>query len=117
MPSFRTIFLAVAVSFSAVANADYTIDPDSVPIATRNACKSDCQQKHPCGAQDPVRPNATKTAGASATSTGGSNTIYTNAPGGGSDNGKKGAGVALEVGRTYGLAIVLTSLFAGFALL
>ncbi|GAO13660.1 hypothetical protein UVI_02017660 [Ustilaginoidea virens] len=57
-----------------------------------NACKSDCTQNHPGAA------------------------IYTDAPGGGND-GKKGAAAALEAGRTYGLAAVLTGLFAGFALL
>lgn len=69
-----------------------------------------------------MRANKTKTTGsATTTPTDGPNTIYTDVPGGssgsGSGSGKKGAGVALEVGRTYGLAIVLTGLFAGFALL
>ncbi|KAM0344041.1 hypothetical protein ACHAPU_007944 [Fusarium lateritium] len=35
MPSFRTVVLAVAASAVAVVNADYVIDPDSVPLATR----------------------------------------------------------------------------------
>ncbi|KHN95561.1 uncharacterized protein MAM_06618 [Metarhizium album ARSEF 1941] len=82
-----------------------------------NACKSDCVQKNPCGAQDPPKPNASKTADAKPTSSSGSNTIFSDAPGGGSAGGKNGAGAALEVGRTYGLAIVLTGLFAGFAFL
>lgn len=82
-----------------------------------DACKSDCQQKHPCGAQSPSPPNKTKTATTSSSSTSAPNTIYTDGPGGSGNSGKKGAGVALEVGRTYGLAIVLTGLFAGFALL
>jgi hypothetical protein len=83
-----------------------------------DSCKSDCQQKHLCGAQNPSKPNATKTAGAKTTSsTVSPNTIYTDSPGGNTGDGKKAAGVALEVGRTYGLAIVLTGLFAGFALL
>lgn len=190
MPSFRTAVLAVAAAFSTLANADYVIDPNSVPLSTRNywceqekttcplicqqteprttidnscdpetltygclcgnnkqpnvseyslslpyfictqwviqckdacstdACKSDCQQKNLCGAQNPSKPNATKTAGAKeTTSTAGPNTIYTDGPGSSSGNGKKNAGTAIEVGRNYGLAIVMTSLFAGFALL
>ncbi|OAQ62610.1 cdp-alcohol phosphatidyltransferase protein [Pochonia chlamydosporia 170] len=189
MLSLRNTFLAVAACVSTVVNADYTIDPESVPITTRkawcqqemttcplicqqveprttlvntcdpesltygclcgnnmqpnvseyslslpyfictqwviqckdacstDACKSDCQQKHPCGAQSPSPPNKTKTATTSSSSTSAPNTIYTDGPGGSGNSGKKGAGVALEVGRTYGLAIVLTGLFAGFALL
>jgi uncharacterized membrane protein len=35
MPSFRTIVLAVAASAVTVVNADYVIDPNSVPLATR----------------------------------------------------------------------------------
>ncbi|KAK2600041.1 hypothetical protein QQS21_005205 [Conoideocrella luteorostrata] len=191
MPSFRTTVLAVAATFSAVASADYTIDPSSVPISNRknwcaqekstcplicqqneprttlvntcdpelltygclcgnnmqpnvseyslslpyficrewveqckkacgsNQCKSDCDQNHPCGAQNPQKVNATKTAGQTTTATDDANTIYTDGAGGssGGGSGKKGAAAALEVGRTYGLAVVLTSLFAGFALL
>lgn len=89
-----------------------------------NTCQSDCREKHPCGATDPKRENKTTSTSGSPTAskTDGPNTIYTDSPGGGSSgkggsSDKKGAGVALEVGRTYGLAIVLTSLFAGFALL
>ncbi|KAG5974012.1 hypothetical protein E4U55_000133, partial [Claviceps digitariae] len=85
-----------------------------------NACKSDCVQNHPCGAQNPQKLNTTTTVEPTATATDGANTIYTDGPGGsngGGGGGKKGAAAALEVGRTYGLAVVLTSLFAGFALL
>ncbi|KAG6039639.1 hypothetical protein E4U41_002388 [Claviceps citrina] len=84
-----------------------------------NACKSDCVQNHRCGAQNPSRPNTTKTVEVTSTATDGSNTIYTDGPGGSNNggSGKKGAATALEVGRTYGLAIVLTGLFARFALL
>ncbi|KAF4988581.1 hypothetical protein FGRMN_9701 [Fusarium graminum] len=35
MPSFRTIVLAVAASAVTIVNADYVIDPNSVPLATR----------------------------------------------------------------------------------
>ncbi|KZZ90222.1 hypothetical protein AAL_07323 [Moelleriella libera RCEF 2490] len=84
-----------------------------------NDCKSDCAEKHPCGAQSPTRANkttTTATAGASATND--PNAIFTGTPGqsdGGA--GKTGSGSMVEVGRTYGLAVVLTGLFAGFALL
>ncbi|KAG6004622.1 hypothetical protein E4U21_000898 [Claviceps maximensis] len=194
MPSLRSIVWAAAASLSALANADYTIEPSSVPISTRknwcqqekstcplicqqteprttlvnscdpntlqfgclcgnnrqpnvseyslslpyfvcqewvlqcqracdtNACKSDCVQNHPCGAQNPQKVNTTTSveSGSTATATDGSNTIFTDSPGAGTDgdgSGKKGAAAALEVGRTYGLVIVLTSLFVGFALL
>lgn len=35
MPSFRTTVLAVAASLAAVAQADYVIDPESVPLSER----------------------------------------------------------------------------------
>ncbi|KAG5989369.1 hypothetical protein E4U43_004515 [Claviceps pusilla] len=191
MPSLRSVAWAAAASLSAVASADYTIEPSSVPISTRrnwctqekstcplicqqteprttlvntcdpdtlqfgclcgnnmqpnvseyslslpyfvcqewalqcqkacdtNACKSDCVQNHPCGAQNPQKLNTTSTVEPTSTATDGPNTIYTDSPGGsnGGGNGKKGAAAALEVGRTYGLVVVLASLFAGFALL
>ncbi|CAI4218636.1 unnamed protein product [Parascedosporium putredinis] len=37
MPSFRSTSLAVAAAFVAIANADYFIEPDSVPLSTRKA--------------------------------------------------------------------------------
>ncbi|POR39598.1 Putative CDP-alcohol phosphatidyltransferase class-I family protein [Tolypocladium paradoxum] len=197
MPSFRSVALATAATFVAVAHADYVIDPKSVPLGTRqvwctnekntcplicqqmeprttlvndcdpeqltygclcgnnkrpnvseytlslpyficqewgnqcvkkcgqsNTCASDCREKHPCGATDPKRNNTTSTASGSgkptASKTDGSDTIFTDGPGGGSSGSKgdkSGASMALEVGRTCGLAIVLTSLFASFALL
>lgn len=94
-----------------------------VAACSNDGCRSDCLQNNPCGATDPKRYNATSTASASATAstTDEVNAINTNGPGGGSDSGsnsgKKGAGIALEAGRTYGLAVVMTGLFAGFALL
>jgi len=96
-----------------------------------NTCQSACRQDHPCGAQDPSPPNntATKTsasAGSSATaadgsaSTGAGGTAFnglggTAAPTGGSSS-KSGAQTALDMGRSYGLAVVFTGIFAGFAL-
>jgi hypothetical protein len=52
MPSLRTTVLAVAASCVAVVNADYYIEPDSVPISqrrvwcqnTKEACPLICEQ-------------------------------------------------------------------------
>ncbi|KAH7313518.1 hypothetical protein B0I35DRAFT_274637 [Stachybotrys elegans] len=84
-----------------------------------NACASACREDHPCGARDPSRPNATTTSGApTSTSTGPSlatNGNFDNA--GGDDNDDRDSAATVAVGRTYGLAIVLGTLFAGFAML
>ncbi|KAG6060988.1 hypothetical protein E4U17_002891 [Claviceps sp. LM77 group G4] len=191
MPSLRSIVWTAAASFSAVSNADYVIEPSSVPLSTRrswctqekstcplicqqveprttlvntcdpktlsfgcicgnnmqpnvseyslslpyfvcqewalqcqakcdtNGCKSDCVEKHPCGAQNPQKLNTSATAQSTSTATDGPNTIYTDGPGGssGGGSGKKAAAATLEAGRMYGLAVILTGLFAGFALL
>ncbi|PNY26770.1 Uncharacterized protein TCAP_03294 [Tolypocladium capitatum] len=90
-----------------------------VKACDTNTCASDCREKHPCGATNPKRENATSSSGKgnpTASKTDGANTIFTDGPDGGSGD-KNGAGLAREVGRTYGMAIVVTSLFAGFALL
>ncbi|KAF6832479.1 hypothetical protein CPLU01_06162 [Colletotrichum plurivorum] len=55
MPSFKSTFFALAAAFVATAQADYTIDPKSVPLATRkawcanqkNTCPIICQQVEP----------------------------------------------------------------------
>ncbi|PHH92115.1 hypothetical protein CDD83_8878 [Cordyceps sp. RAO-2017] len=191
MLSLRSTVVATVVALAAVAQADYQVEPSSVPISTRqawcanekntcplicqqmeprttlvnecdaeqltfgclcgnnqrpnvseytltlpyficqewgnqcvkackdNGCASDCREKHPCGATDPKKYNATTTSGtasATASQTDDPNTIYTNGPGG-SRADSRGAAAPLDVGRTYGMAIVLTALFAGFALL
>lgn len=91
-----------------------------------SSCQSACRDKNPCGAQDPKRVNATSTSSTAAPSgtdgSSGSGTPTVFKPFGGStsasDSGKKnGAQAALEVGRSYGLAMVFTGLFAGFALI
>ncbi|KAM4067261.1 hypothetical protein HRG_001242 [Hirsutella rhossiliensis] len=192
MPSLRSIVLATAAAFVAVAQADLTIDPSTVPLSTRqswcdnekdtcplicqqvgprttlvndcdpeqltfgclcgnnkrpnvseytltlpyficqeygnqcvkactdNQCASDCREKNPCGASAPKKYNTTTGSGGvnpTASQTGDANTIYTDGPGGSSSREKQGGGMTLEVGRTYGMAMVLTGLFAGFALL
>ncbi|KAL7949696.1 hypothetical protein V8C42DRAFT_219040 [Trichoderma barbatum] len=197
MVSFKSAVIAATMAFVSIAKAGYNIDPDSVPLLTRenwcntemstcpiicqqttskktlvndcdpetlqygclcgdnkqpniseytltlpfficqefvvqcrakcgidNTCASNCAEDNPCGATDPKRYNSTSTATsttAQATSTtAGPDTIYTDGPGGGSTGGKGGKSMAapmVEVGRAYGLAVVLGSMFVGFALL
>lgn len=78
-----------------------------------NACQAKCTEQNRCGAKNPTRVNKTDKAAASATT--GLTTIYTNSIN--SPGGSKGAATALDVGRSYGLAVVFFSLFAGFAML
>uniref|UniRef100_L2G822 DUF7707 domain-containing protein n=1 Tax=Colletotrichum fructicola (strain Nara gc5) TaxID=1213859 RepID=L2G822_COLFN len=55
MPSFKSTVFAVAAAFVAAAQADYVIEPKSVPLATRkawcqdetNTCPIICQQVEP----------------------------------------------------------------------
>ncbi|UKZ48784.1 hypothetical protein TrVGV298_003014 [Trichoderma virens] len=91
-----------------------------------NTCASNCAEDNPCGATDPKRYNSTSTATTStapATSTtAGPDTIFTGTPGSGNsnNNGKGGKSMAapmVEIGRAYGLAVLLGSMFVGFALL
>ncbi|KAH7156547.1 hypothetical protein EDB81DRAFT_394387 [Dactylonectria macrodidyma] len=208
MPSIRSTILAVAATFVAVAHADYVIDPDSVPLSTRqswcasekytcpiicqqfgdgttkvnecdpesltygcicsnnkqpnvseyslslpyfvcqewgnqcvdacnnNACASSCREDHPCGALNPEKINSTSTAtgtqvSATASATDDADTIYTDVVDGddsdddssdsssdsSSSSDKSGSAVALEAGRKWGLAVVMGSMFVGFALL
>ncbi|KAF2099889.1 hypothetical protein NA57DRAFT_75392 [Rhizodiscina lignyota] len=107
-----------------------------------NACSSACRSDHPCGAQNPKRVNTstitsthskTATSGSSATGSDASATQFATLGGsspsasGGSDSGSDGQGsggvsgnsgtaLMIDVGRTYGLALVLGGVFAGFAL-
>ncbi|KAF4446011.1 cdp-alcohol phosphatidyltransferase protein [Fusarium austroafricanum] len=198
MPSLRTIVLAVAASAVTVVNADYVIDPNSVPLSQRrvwcqneietcpmicgqfskgdtkvntcdpktltygcvcgdgkqpnvseysltlpfyvcqewgnqcvqdckgsSSCASDCRQNHPCGASNPKKYNTTSTATAAAKETASAtddpNTVYTGNPGGDGDDSsspaKTNSAVVVEAGRTWGLTIVLSTMFAGFAML
>ncbi|KAK5992493.1 hypothetical protein PT974_05900 [Cladobotryum mycophilum] len=191
---FRSAVLAVAAVFTSVAQADYQIDPKTVPLSTRqawcdseksvcpiicqqfppgttlvnqcdsthltygclcgnnkqpniseysltlpyfvctefgnqcvkacgqdNTCASACRENNPCGATNPKRYNTTETASIpAATTTSDDGTVFTGTPGetgSASHPGKKGAAPALEVGRAYGLFIVLGSMFVGFAML
>jgi hypothetical protein len=87
-------------------------------------CQADCLQKHPCGAQSPIKGNATSasaiatTALASATSKipvtgfGGAAATGTTF----SDN-KGAASAMLDLGASYSMAVVFAGVFLGFAVL
>lgn len=95
------------------------------------ACQSACIDDHPCGAQNPTRINATTTSSSTTATTlpagatsGSAGVVYTGLGGAvatatttpASSSKKSGADAALDLGRSYGLVIVFTSIFAGFAL-
>lgn len=82
-----------------------------------NECSRACREDNPCGAQDPAPPNKTASetsASASATKSA-SDEIITNL--GGDQKGAAASFGGVELGRQYGLAVVLGGFFAGFALL
>ena len=79
-----------------------------------NYCAAACRQDHPCGAQNPTLANATTSTTAAPTASK-TNEIFsglgqTGTPGSGATPG-------LDLGRAYGLAAVLGSLFLGFAII
>lgn len=92
-----------------------------------STCQSACRSDHPCGAQNPTKVNLT-TATSSATTAGATkapNGVVYSGLGGSSasptdsassDSQKSGAEVALGLGNSYGLAVVVASVFAGFAM-
>jgi len=95
------------------------------------ACQSACRDDHPCGAQNPTRVNTTSTSSMASTTTvpagatsGSAGVVYTGLGGGvaaatttaASSTKKNGAQAALDLGHSYGLAVVFGGLFAGFAL-
>jgi len=100
-----------------------------------NACANTCRTAHPCGAQNPTRVNVTSStasaSGGSAAATsggsdgtfggagsGGAATTSSSGSSGGSSGTKSGASVvAINLGRTYGLSVLIAGIFAGFALL
>lgn len=103
---------------------------------TDNACSSSCTQDNPCGAQDPERVTTTDstatgkpTASVTESKTDDGTTIYTGTPGSEDDDEDSGSGsgsggnndsaatTLLDVGRVYGTAFVLGSMFVGFAML
>jgi len=89
------------------------------------SCQSDCRNNNPCGAQNPTRVNLTSsssTSGATGSPTSSGPAVFNGFGGSSSSSSsssskKGGAQAAVDVGRSYGLAIVFTGLFAGFALI
>jgi hypothetical protein len=87
-----------------------------------STCQAACVDDHPCGAQNPTRINTTSSATQSATSSAGAsstnNVAYTGLGGSSAATStpKSGAQMTLDFGRSYGLAVVFASVFAGFAL-
>jgi len=93
------------------------------------ACQSACRDDHPCGAQDPTRVNVTTTSSSTTATTlpagatsGSAGVVYTGLGGAvatattaASSNQKSSADAALDLGRSYGLVVVFTGIFAGFA--
>jgi hypothetical protein len=93
-------------------------------------CQSACRTDHPCGAQDPTRVNTTSTSSMASTTvpagatsgtagvvyTGLGGAVSTAATAAASSTSKSGAQAALDLGRSYGLAVVFGGLLAGFAL-
>lgn len=99
-----------------------------------SSCQAACRQDHPCGAQDPTRVNSSSispTASKSGSGSSGSAAATTTGFGsfGGAGNGgsqatstgkSSSAGVrttAINVGQTYGFAVVCAGIFAGFGLM
>lgn len=81
-------------------------------------CQSSCRQDHPCGAQDPYKPNTTSTTvGPTASQTDPKTKIYTNPPGVTGTNDPEDGAAMLALGRSYGLAIMAGSMLIGFAML
>jgi len=95
-----------------------------------NACSDACRADHPCGAQNPTLVNSsTITATAKPTGTGAAASNAATTTDGAQYTGFGGAAAttaatthkgaamaAVDMGRSYGLAIVFSGLFAGFAL-
>jgi hypothetical protein len=84
-----------------------------------NKCISSCVQDHPCGATNPIRTNASSStaanAAASATATGDDNQIFDGPSGGSSDDDS--AAAVLDIGRRFGLGVVIAGLAVGFGML
>ncbi|KAJ4287321.1 hypothetical protein N0V90_012719 [Kalmusia sp. IMI 367209] len=91
-----------------------------------NACADACRSDHPCGAQDPFKPNATttsssashsKTADPSATDSASTTVPDTGFAGQTTSPDTGAAATLMNFGATYGVAVTFMSIFAGFALL
>lgn len=104
-----------------------------------NTCAAACVQGHPCGAQNPTRVNtstistmSSTTAAGHAASTVSGSAVYTGFGGGGaaatttgsssgaqstSSSSDAARNIVLNFGQIYGLGVVATGIFAGFAFL
>jgi len=96
-----------------------------------NACSNTCRTAHPCGAQNPTRVNVTSSTSsasggsAAATSAGSGGTFGGAGSSGGATTSSAGSSgtkssasvVAINLGRTYGLSVLIAGIFAGFAVL
>lgn len=88
-----------------------------------NQCASDCRTKNLCGAQNPTRVNTTTTASstsasATSSSTGSNFNSFGDGDSGDSSSSKSGAGaLALDLGAKYGLAMIISGLVGGAAVL
>ncbi|KFZ11483.1 hypothetical protein V501_04742 [Pseudogymnoascus sp. VKM F-4519 (FW-2642)] len=86
-----------------------------------NTCQAACTEDHPCGAQDPSRGNATATTTSGAPAATSSAPVVHDGFGDGSTTDgsstvakPNAARAALDLGRSYGLAIVFAGIFAAF---
>jgi hypothetical protein len=95
--------------------------------AGSSTCQSGCRENNPCGAKNPTRVNTStittmsSTASTASTQTGSSSSLSIATTFGGtlptnSVNGQNSGPVAIDLGRSYGLALVAGGIFAGFAL-
>ncbi|KAE9987100.1 hypothetical protein EG328_003882 [Venturia inaequalis] len=91
-----------------------------------NACSSACRQDNPCGAQNPTVANtssstATSTSGASGSATAATTTgfgSFGDATATASTSSTKSAAIAaLNLGNTYGVAVIAAGIFAGFGMM
>lgn len=84
-------------------------------------CANDCRANHPCGAQDPAKPNSTASASSSAsptpTKSESSDASATGRLGESNNNNSPGSG-AMAVGASYGtMVLTFAGIFAAFAYL
>ncbi|KAE8162530.1 hypothetical protein BDV40DRAFT_157932 [Aspergillus tamarii] len=76
-------------------------------------CQSDCRSKNPCGAQEPKRVNTTTSATTKTAQATTSLPPFTGVP----DKNGVASKPSADLNQIYGLAVVMTGFFAGFATL
>lgn len=90
-----------------------------------SACASSCRADNPCGAQSPTLVNTSTITSTIATATDGSDASVTSAVFTGFGNTAEttaasadgeGAAAMVNLGQSYGLAVVVAGVLAGFAL-